>query len=257
MSINDEFKVSEVEESTENKDKKEEKVGIKEEKVEKKKKIDKKKLYSIIFAAFLAVVVIIGAVTIHSAMTYVAGAFVDYSMAPTINKEIFDSEGNLYNYSNFREKDGNVVNYGLIEPKKTYPVFKRFDVVAIRKNDNYYIFDALRVVGLPGEKVKIDYSGNLYINGELVKQPLDEKYLEINWSNYKNQKPEELYYEEVLGEGEYYLLKDNRYYYNNDSRTRGAYDYEDIYGKVVAIQGTCTVKGYQFINCSIPVIRYI
>ena len=120
MSINDEFKnpTVEIEEKVEEKQVEEEK------KAKKKLKINKKKLYYGILGGFLAVVVIIGALAIHSALTYVAGAFLDYSMAPTINSVIKNEEGKTYNYSNFREEDGNVVNFGLIEPMKTIKTIK-------------------------------------------------------------------------------------------------------------------------------------
>lgn len=110
MSINDEFKKS----TEEIEVKVEEKQPKPQEKPKKKLKFNKKKVYYGILSAFLAVVVIIGALAIHSALTYVAGAFLDYSMAPTINNQIKDEDGKIYNFSNFREKDGNVVNFVLL-----------------------------------------------------------------------------------------------------------------------------------------------
>ena len=252
MSINDEFKNPTVEIET----KVEEKQVEEEKKPKRKLKINKKKLYYGILGGFLAVVVIIGALAIHSALTYVAGAFLDYSMAPTINSVIKNEEGITYNYSNFREEDGNVVNFGLIEPMKTIKTIKRFDVLAIRKYDSAYLFDAIRVIGLPGETVRLDYDGNLYINGTLVNQPIDKEFLTLDWSQY-DQPKEQLYFETTLENDEYYLLKDNRYYYKNDSRYRGAYKLDSIYGKVIAIQGTCTIRGTSFINCSFPLTRFI
>lgn len=252
MSINDEFKKS----TEEIEVKVEEKQPKPQEKPKKKLKFNKKKVYYGILSAFLAVVVIIGALAIHSALTYVAGAFLDYSMAPTINNQIKDEDGKIYNFSNFREKDGNVVNFGLIEPMKTIKTIKRFDVLAIRKYESAYLFDAIRVIGLPGETVKLDYDGNLYINGTLVNQPIDKEYLTLDWSQY-DQPTEQLYFETTLENDEYYLLKDNRYYYKNDSRYRGGYKLDSIYGKVIAIQGTCTIRGTSFINCSFPLTRFI
>ena len=83
-----------------------------------------------------------------------------------------------------------------------------------------------------------------------------KEYLKMDWSSSLGN-PEDLYYEALLGENEYYLLKDNRFYYENDSRIKGPYKLEKIYGKVIAIQGTCEVKGSNFINCSIPWTRFI
>ena len=67
---------------------------------------------------------------------------------------------------------------------KTIKTIKRFDVLAIRKYESAYLFDAIRVIGLPGETVKLDYDGNLYINGTLVNQPIDKEYLTLDWSQY-------------------------------------------------------------------------
>lgn len=249
MSINDEFK-----NIPQNEVKKEEKVE--ENKKEKTPMAKKTKIYLSILGVFLAIVVVLGAITIHSALTYVVGCFEDYSMAPTINSKIYDEEGNLYTQTNFRERNGNIVEYGLIEPLKTYGELKRFDVVAMGDIEYSYFFEASRVVGLPGEKVKLDYYGNLYINDELINQPIDKEYLKMDWSSSLGN-PEDLYYEALLGENEYYLLKDNRFYYENDSRIKGPYKLGKIYGKVIAIQGTCEVKGSNFINCSIPWTRFI
>ena len=68
MSLNDEFRNS-TEEKIETKV--EEKQPEPQEKPKKKLKLNKKKLYYGILGGFLAVVVIIGALAIHSALTYV------------------------------------------------------------------------------------------------------------------------------------------------------------------------------------------
>ena len=243
MSINDEINLNEEKKVENNKPK--------------NKKINKKKVYLSILGCFLAILFIISALTVYSALTYVVGCFTDYSMAPTINKKIKNKDGKTYNYSNFVNSNGNIVEYGFIEPVKTKPNFKRFEVVAIKKYEIGYLFDAYRVVGLPGETVKLDYEGDLYVNGEKVVQPIDKEYLKLDWTKYEHLSPEILYFEETLGENEYYLLNDNRYYFKNDSRTYGAFKYEEIYGTVVAIMGTCAVDGTNFIHCSFPFPRFI
>ena len=247
MSLNEEFVA------------KEEVVATKSEEKKKKKLTPRKKMkiYYSIFGAFLAVVVIIGALMTYQALTYVVGVFSDYSMAPLINKEIKDKDGKVYTYENFSDRDGNIVEYGLINPAKNIKEYKRFDVVAIQEYKDEYFFEPFRVVGLPGETIKLDYDGNLFVNGEEVKQPIDKEFLKLDWSKYDYMDKDNLYYQETLGEGEYYLLKDNRYYYNDDSRLYGPYVAEDIYGKVIGIQGTCTLDCGYFINCSIPFTRYI
>lgn len=78
---------------------------------------------------------------------------------------------------------------------------KRNDVVVVRQNGsehNYYVVQ--RVIGLPGEKVKIS-KGEVYINGKV----LDEKY------NFPLMKNGGLALEEItLDDDEYFMLCDNR-----------------------------------------------
>ena len=123
MSLNEEFVA------------KEDVIATKSEEKKKKKLTPRKKMkiYYSIFGAFLAVVVIIGALMTYQALTYVVGVFSDYSMAPLINKEIKDKDGKVYTYENFSDRDGNIVEYGLINPAKNIKEYKRFDVVAIQE----------------------------------------------------------------------------------------------------------------------------
>jgi len=75
-----------------------------------------------------------------------------------------------------------------------------------------------RVVGLPGETIQIHH-GEVLVDGQL----LDEPYL--------NEKGKSNSREITLGEGEYYVLGDNRNY-SNDSRAWGAVPRENVKGKV-------------------------
>ena len=47
---------------------------------------------------------------------------------------------------------------------------ERFDIIVFpyRYEDNTYYIK--RIIGLPGETVQIDYDGNIYIDGELLKE---------------------------------------------------------------------------------------
>ena len=75
-----------------------------------------------------------------------------------------------------------------------------------------------RVVGLPGETIQIHH-GEVLVDNQL----LDEPYItEKGKSNSRGI---------TLGEGEYYVLGDNRNY-SNDSRTWGAVPIENVKGKV-------------------------
>ena len=75
-----------------------------------------------------------------------------------------------------------------------------------------------RVVGLPGETIQI-HRGEVLVDDELLEEPyLTEK----GSSNSRGL---------TLGEGEYYVLGDNRNY-SNDSRAWGAVPRENVKGKV-------------------------
>ena len=75
-----------------------------------------------------------------------------------------------------------------------------------------------RVVGLPGETIQI-HDGEVLVDD----QSLDEPYItEKGWSNSRGI---------TLGEGEYYVLGDNRNY-SNDSRAWGAVPRGNVKGKV-------------------------
>lgn len=221
-----------------------------------KKKWSKKKIYNFVLGIFLTFVAILFSLTIYSTLSYQTGFFSDLSMSPTINKTITNN-GIQYNNKNFSDVDDNIVEYGTINHKISTSALKRFDVVVLTNNAASFDFNAIRVIGLPGETVKLDYYGKLYINGELVNQPIPEEYLKLNWSDEDDKEPSELNFECTLNDGEFYLLKDNRYYTRGDSRIVGAYKAKQIYGKVISVDGTCTISGGKCINRSIPFPRFI
>lgn len=88
---------------------------------------------------------------------------------------------------------------------------ERFEVIVFpvkldeNKPADFYI---KRVIGLPGERVRIDESGVIYINGE----PLAESY-----GREVIQDPGRAIEEVTLGEDEYFVLGDNR---NNSEDSR-------------------------------------
>ena len=89
-----------------------------------------------------------------------------------------------------------------------------------------------RVVGLPGETVRM-FDGKVFVNEEV----LDEPYL--------SQKDHSNASEITLGEGEYYVLGDNRAH-SNDSRSWGAVPEANIRGKVWMVYWPA--PGIQIIN---------
>lgn len=108
------------------------------------------------------------------------------------------------------------ISYRFHEPE-------RFDIIVFPfryKEDTYYI---KRIIGLPGETVQIDDEGNIYIDGEV----LEESYgREIILDPGEAASPIE------LGDGEYFVLGDNRNA-SSDSRdpSVGKILREDIIGR--------------------------
>lgn len=93
-----------------------------------------------------------------------------------------------------------------------------------------------RVIGLPGDNVSIR-QGTVYINGEALK----ESYLETERTD--SQSMEAV----VLGEGEYFLMGDNRSD-STDSRRMGAVERGKILGKAVGVVYPFTEFGSPYAN---------
>lgn len=103
---------------------------------------------------------------------------------------------------------------------------KRFDIIVIderQKPMGKYLVK--RIIGLPGEKVRIDEDGIIYINGEV---------LEENYGYETILEPGLAANEIQLGDNEYFVLGDNRNH-SGDSRfeTVGNIPRSDIVGKLV------------------------
>lgn len=82
---------------------------------------------------------------------------------------------------------------------------ERFDIIVFPykyEEDTFYI---KRVIGLPGESVRIDWDGNIFINGQILSE---------NYGKEVMKNPGRAETEIILGENEYFVLGDNR----NDSK---------------------------------------
>lgn len=100
---------------------------------------------------------------------------------------------------------------------------KRFEIIVFPYKYGNQQFFIKRVIGLPGETVRIDYAGNIYINGEI---------LEENYGAEIMRDPGRAETEVVLGDDEYFVLGDNR---NNSMDSRdisvGSIKKKDIMGR--------------------------
>ncbi len=99
----------------------------------------------------------------------------------------------------------------------------RFDIVIFPYQYGEKQYFIKRVIGLPGETVKIDYDGTIYVNGEV---------LEENYGAEVILNPGRAVDEITLGEGEFFVMGDNRNH-SMDSRdiSVGNIKKTDILGK--------------------------
>lgn len=93
----------------------------------------------------------------------------------------------------------------------------RFDIIVLKENDNNATI-IKRVIGMPGDKVKIR-NNKIYINNKII----EDEYAYGETNDYD---------EITLGDDEYFVLGDNRLI-SKDSRYFGAIKKSDIKGKAV------------------------
>lgn len=102
---------------------------------------------------------------------------------------------------------------------------QRFDVVAFPYRYEQDTFYVKRIIGLPGEKIRIDAQGTIFINEEALKEHYGME--TITQPGYAS-------VPKILGEDEYFVLGDNR----NDSvdsrfASVGYVRRQEIIGKVI------------------------
>lgn len=85
---------------------------------------------------------------------------------------------------------------------------ERFDIVVFPFRYEENTFYIKRVIGLPGETIRIDEEGNILINGEILKEEYGKETI---------RNPGRAYEEITLADDEYFLMGDNR---NNSTDSR-------------------------------------
>lgn len=98
---------------------------------------------------------------------------------------------------------------------------ERFDIVIIYPDDTKQKRWIKRIIGLPGEEVRIDEEGNIYINGEILEEDYGKEVIQDAGLASQTIK---------LGEDEYWVMGDNRNH-SSDSRVIGPVPRSRILGK--------------------------
>ena len=102
---------------------------------------------------------------------------------------------------------------------------ERFDIIVFPFQYAENVYYIKRIIGLPGESVRIDEEGQIYINGEVLKESYGKEVIKPETTGRAS---EEIY----LGEDEYFVLGDNR---NNSADSRfpevGNIKKDDIIGR--------------------------
>lgn len=189
-------------------------------------------------------------VVLHSMYTlfYVVGD----SMYPTLNGDATRSDGaehsgNWGNYDAWGAVDYYTIDFGYMLSHDFLDDLRRFDVVVTHYPDDSESSGSKikRVVGLPGESLYFDESGDLY-----VRYPEADEYVLVSQDHLTLRNKEQTAFSQSirygnlstnpveLGEGEYFVVGDNRTA-SSDSRNVGPIDAKYLEGKAILIAGTC------------------
>ena len=114
------------------------------------------------------------------------------------------------------------INYRFHEPS-------RGDIIVFKYPLNPSISYIKRIIGLPGDEVKI-FQGKVFVNNKL----LDETYLANGESTYVNKVSEDQPYIIDLGTNDFFVMGDNRSH-SSDSREWGVLPRNNIIGHLIFV----------------------
>ena len=193
-----------------------------------------------IFIIVISVGLLIAEGFIYYRRVYLSPFWVNgQSMYPTLNGEAKDAQGKPLDENSGSSASGYTVDYGVMDKHESaIKKLKRFDIVITKYGKNDGSSKIKRVLGLPGETIWFTVgsegnkkNGDLYINGKLIEQPIESKYVVA--CSYPSTKI-------TLKENEYYVCGDNRAH-SYDSRDVGPIPRDEIIGKAIALTATATV----------------
>jgi signal peptidase I len=174
-----------------------------------------KKIVALLSQIFFIFLILVGGLVIYHNVYFTPIKIVGNSMEPTLKNQEF----------------GVMDQRGDVSQKVT-----RFDIVIIQQNPAINRYLIKRLIGLPGEKIALSLSGQLYVNDTLVEQTFldDATYRLSTCLNPAAYGCLPL----VLGTDQYFVLGDNRGF-STDSRSFGSIAKPELIGKLVAIEGIC------------------